>query len=137
MQYTPSINQPITTEPSQEGDIELDNQIVQAISTGNTEKIEECLTRLSTLADAQERISRAFLSCIEDAPEAALRLMLDTNRVNLNQEDEINERNCLHKAAICGRRAVLEIGLAAPVDVKALDVYGRIPLHYEIGRAHV
>ena len=137
MQYTPSVNQPVTAEPLQEGDIELDNQIVQAISTGNTEKIEECLTRLSTLADAQERISRAFLSSIEEAPEAALQLMLDTHRVNLNQEDEINERNCLHKAAICGRRAVLEIGLAAPVDVKALDVYGRIPLHYACMHGHV
>ncbi|OCK83626.1 ankyrin [Lepidopterella palustris CBS 459.81] len=137
MQYTPLVNQTAAAEPSQEGDIELDNQIVQAINTANTAKIEECLERLSSLPDAQERISRAFLSTIDEAPENALKLMLDTKSVNLNQEDEINERNCLHKAAICGRRRVLEIGLAAGVDVQALDVYGRIPLHYACMHGHV
>ncbi|KAF2809681.1 ankyrin repeat protein [Mytilinidion resinicola] len=136
MQYPTSITQP-PADTSQDGDMELDNQMTQAITTANTAKIEECLARIFSLVDAQERISRAFLSTIEDAPENALQLMLDTNRVNLNQEDEINERNCLHKAAICGRGAVLRIGLSAHVNVKALDVYGRIPLHYACMHGHV
>jgi CDK inhibitor PHO81 len=136
MQYPASITQP-PADTSQDGDLELDNQITQAITTANTAKIEECLSRIFSLADAQERISRAFLSTIEDAPEEALQLMLDTKRVNLNQEDEINERTCLHKAAICGRGVVLRIGLSANVDVKALDVYGRIPLHYACMHGHV
>jgi CDK inhibitor PHO81 len=136
MQAQPS-NVEFRSEPSQEVNLELDNQIVQAINTANTGKIEECLSRLSQLSDAQERISRAFLSTVEEAPEAALNILLQTNQVNLRQEDEINERNCLHKAAICGRLPVLKMGLTGAVDVHATDVYGRIPLHYASMHGHV
>jgi CDK inhibitor PHO81 len=117
-------------EPLIEANLELDNQIVQAVNSGNAAQIEDCLTRLLKLKDAQERITRAFLGTIEHAPEGALRTLLDTNQVDLQQEDEINERNCLHKAAICGRMEVLKLGLSGNVDVNATDVYGRIPLHY-------
>lgn len=117
-------------EPFIEANLVLDNQIVQAINTANTVQIEECLARLSKLQDAPERITRAFLSTVEGAPEAALTIVLSTNLVNLQQEDEINERNCLHKAAIRGRMGILRVGLAGKVDVHAADVYGRIPLHY-------
>lgn len=130
MQAPQETTQTRVLEPSIEANLELDNQIVQAINTANTSQIEDCLSRLSKLQDAQERISRAFLSTVEGAPEAALKIMLDTNQVNLQQEDEINERNCLHKAAICGRMEVLRLGLSGGVDVHATDVYGRIPLHY-------
>lgn len=92
---------------------------------------------MSQLSDAQDRISRAFLSTVEDAPEPALKILLDTKRVDLQQVDEINERNCLHKAAICGRGYVLKLGLEGQVDVHATDVYGRIPLHYASMHGHV
>lgn len=117
-------------EPSVEANLQLDNQIVQAINSGNTVQIDDCLSRLQKLGDAQERITRAFLSTVEVAPETALRALLDTNLVNLQQEDEINERNCMHKAAIRGRPEVLKLGLNGGVDPHATDVYGRIPLHY-------
>lgn len=89
------------------------------------------------LKDAQERISRAFLSTVEDAPDTALRIMLETNQVDLHQVDEINGRNCLHKASICGRTEVLQMGLDASVDARATDVYGRVPLHYASMHGHV
>lgn len=117
-------------EPSVEANLQLDNQIVQAINTANTIQIHDCLSRLQKLGDAKERITRAFLSTVEAAPEAALKALLDTNLVNLRQEDEINERNCMHKAAIRGRPEVLRLGLNGGVDPHATDVYGRIPLHY-------
>jgi CDK inhibitor PHO81 len=118
-------------------DFELDNQIVQAISTSNTQQIGECLSRMSQLKDARDRISRAFLSTVEDGSDAALQILLNTKQVDLCQVDEINERNCLHKAAICGRGHVLKLGLEGHVDVHAADVYGRIPLHYACMHGHV
>jgi CDK inhibitor PHO81 len=130
VQQAPAGPESRLSEPPTEVNAELDNQIVQAISTSNTQQIEECLSRMSQLPDAQDRISRAFLSTIEDAPEAALKILVDTKEVNLQQLDEINERNCLHKAAICGRAEVLRLGLQGGVDVHSTDVYGRIPLHY-------
>lgn len=137
MQIPQETPQTRPTEPSLEANLELDNQIVQAINSANTRQIEDCLSRLSKLNDAQERITRAFLGTLEAAPESALKIMLDTNQVNIQQEDEINERNCLHKAAICGRIGVLRLGLAGNVDVHATDVYGRIPLHYAAMHGHV
>jgi CDK inhibitor PHO81 len=50
--------------------------------------------------------------------------------VDVNAEDDINERNCLHEAAISGRSIVFKAALARGVDVSRSDVYGRIPLHY-------
>ncbi|KAL5439641.1 hypothetical protein PMIN06_009881 [Paraphaeosphaeria minitans] len=117
-------------EPSVEANLQLDNQIIQAINTANTIQIDDCLSRLHKLNDASERITRAFLSTVEFAPESALRSLLDTDLVKLQQPDEINERNCLHKAAIRGRYEVLRLGLNRGVDPHATDVYGRIPLHY-------
>ena len=126
-----------STEPSGEGHAELDNQLLQAISTSNTQKIQECLSLITRLADAQERISRVFLATVEEASEEALRALLDTNQVNSSHEDEINRRNCLHKAAICGRLEVLQFGLACNVSVRVTDVYGRLPLHYACMHGHV
>ena len=137
MQAAPTQSNVQAPEPSLEINLELDNQIVQAITTANTTKIEECLARISKLQDAQERISRAFLSTVAEAPEAALKILIETKQVNFRHEDEINERNCLHMAAICGRTEVLRLGLAGDVDVHAIDVYGRIPLHYASMHGHV
>ncbi|KAH9881346.1 hypothetical protein IAQ61_000070 [Plenodomus lingam] len=129
--------EPRVSEPAFEAKLELDNQFVQAINTANQSKIEECLARLSTLPDARDHVSRAFLSTVAEAPESALKILLDSNLVNLGQEDEINERNCLHKAAISGRIEVLKLGLSSQVDVHATDVYGRIPLHYACMHGYV
>lgn len=57
--------------------------------------------------------------------------------VDVHAEDDINERNCLHEAAISGRDLVLDIALRSDVDVSRVDVYGRIPLHYACMHGHV
>ena len=67
------------SEPAFDVKIELDNQFVQAINTANQGKIQECLTRLSALPDAREHISKAFLSTVAEAPESALKTLLDSN----------------------------------------------------------
>jgi CDK inhibitor PHO81 len=137
MQAPLAATEPRVSEPAFEARIQLDNQFIQAIIASNSDKIRECLARFSSLPDAREHISRAFLSTVADAPEAALKILLDSSLVNLKQEDEINERNCLHKAAIKGRLDVLKLGVASGVDVHTTDVYGRLPLHYACMHGHV
>jgi CDK inhibitor PHO81 len=92
--------------------------------------IEDWATRVKSLPDASLRLTRVFLSIADEAPEASLKLLLDTRLIDLSEIDEINHRNILHKAAISGRLLLLQIGLKAEVDVLAVDIYGRIPLHY-------
>jgi len=111
-----------------ESDIDL--QVLQAVVTDNLTSLQEWITRLQKSPHAGDQFTRIFLASINDSSDEALGLLLETNSVALHAEDDINERNCLHEAAIYGRDFVLHHGLAGGVDVSRTDVYGRIPLHY-------
>ena len=123
--------QPIGTDNS-----DTDAQILQAANTGNVAALQDWITRLKSSSDAGERFTRIFLTAIGDAPDDGLKVLLDSQLVDLHAEDDINERNCLHEAAISGRDSVLRVGLAHTVDVARVDVYGRTPLHYACMYGH-
>ncbi|KAF2142472.1 uncharacterized protein K452DRAFT_270140 [Aplosporella prunicola CBS 121167] len=137
MQYTTTASEFPVNAALRDTDTDADPQILQAITAGNISGVEEWISRVTSLPDARDRITRAFLATAYDAPETALKVMLDTNMVDLDQGDDVNARNCLHKAAISGRALVLKIGLDGNANVKAVDVYGRIPLHYACMHGHV
>ncbi|KAJ5270618.1 hypothetical protein N7497_008611 [Penicillium chrysogenum] len=109
---------------------ELDSQILQSASTGNLQTLREWLARLQQLPDARERATRTFLTAINGFSDEVLGLLLESKLVDIHAEDDINERNCLHEAAISGRLFVFHAGLQAGVDFARADVYGRMPLHY-------
>lgn len=110
---------------------ETDSDIQDALQRGD-------LSLLSHLMNGSaDRLTRAFLGGVSSAPEAGLRLLLDTEEINLFKQDEINDRNCLHKAAMSGRAFFLNTGLAAGVNPYRVDAYGRIPLHYACMNGHV
>lgn len=77
-----------------------------------------------------ERVTRTFLASINEGPLEALHVLLETGLVDIQSEEDINERNCLHQAAIYGNSFVLQYGLSKGVAVDRMDVYGRVPLHY-------
>ncbi|KAJ5081433.1 hypothetical protein NUU61_009697 [Penicillium alfredii] len=109
---------------------EIDLQVLQSASTGNLQTLREWVARLHSFPDARDRATRAFLAAINGCADEVLGLLLESGLVDLHAEDDINERNCLHEAAISGRDLVFKAGLAAEVDFFRSDVYGRIPLHY-------
>jgi len=109
---------------------DTDSQILQAANAGNLSTLKEWITRLKGSLDVRDRFTRTFLAAVTDAPEEALNILLGTELVDIHAEDEINERNCLHEAAISGRAFMLQTGLSRGVDCARVDVYGRIPLHY-------
>lgn len=110
---------------------DLDLQVLQTASAGNLQTLREWTTKLqSSSRDAHERVTRMFLAAINEFSDEVLALLLESNAVDMQAEDDINERNCLHEAAISGRDFVFKAGLGAAIDVSRSDVYGRIPLHY-------
>lgn len=125
-----SAERTVTGQPIGTDENDTDLQILQAAATGNLTALREWIARLQSSPDASDRFTRTFLAAIHDSPEEALGLLLETKLVDIHAEDDINERNCLHEAAISGREYVLREGLARGVDVSRLDVYGRVPLHY-------
>jgi CDK inhibitor PHO81 len=116
---------------------DADSQFLTAVTSGGTDTVRDWIVRLKAAPNVQERMTRVFLAAIADAPEASLATLLETGLVNLQFEDEINERNCLHEAAISGRSFVITIALREGVSVSSVDVYGRIPLHYASMHGHV
>ncbi|TDZ23128.1 Ankyrin repeat protein nuc-2 [Colletotrichum orbiculare MAFF 240422] len=120
-----------------EGD--ADTLLLDTVISGNLEALKDLLVRMRTAAGSStsgsdislmERVTRTFLAAIHEAPRETLQVLLDTGLVDIQSEDDINERNCLHQAAIYGNSFVLEYGLANGVAVDRTDVYGRVPLHY-------
>jgi CDK inhibitor PHO81 len=125
-----------------EGD--ADTLLLDTVLSGNLESLRDLLGRMRSSADPSnsnsnsnnmdillmERITRTFLASINEGSIAALQVLLETGLVDIQSEDDINERNCLHQAAIYGNKFVLDYGLSKGVDVKRIDVYGRVPLHY-------
>lgn len=126
------IGQRVGTEES-----DIDLQILQASAAGNIAALREWLARLSTSPDAGDRFTRMFLATISEAPDESLNIFLESGLVDIHAEDDINERNCLHEAAIYGKDSVLDYGLTHGVDLTRLDVYGRVPLHYACLRGRI
>jgi CDK inhibitor PHO81 len=116
---------------------DTDSQLLHATNSGDEAVLREWISRLKASPDANSRFTRIFLAAVTEAPVESLRILLDTGMVDIHAEDDINERNCLHEAAISGRESILGIGLERDIDVTRVDVYGRIPLHYACMHGHV
>ncbi|KAK4162270.1 hypothetical protein QBC43DRAFT_80789 [Cladorrhinum sp. PSN259] len=120
-----------------EGD--ADTLLLDTVLSGNLESLRDLLGRMRATAESSggsvdismiERVTRTFLASINEGPLEALHVLLETGLVDIQSEDDINERNCLHQAAIYGNSFVLQYGLSKGVAVDRTDVYGRVPLHY-------
>lgn len=119
-----------------EGD--ADTLLLDTVLTGNLETLRDLLNRMTAASDESpvmdmplmERITRTFLASINEGSLQSLQMLLETGLVDIQSEDDINERNCLHQATIYGNTFVLEQGLSKGVAVNRTDVYGRVPLHY-------
>lgn len=116
---------------------DADSLLLDTVISGNIDSLQDLLSRMQAVeksadgdASLTERFTRTFLGAIHEAPQQSLEILLGTGFVDLHSYDDINERNCLHQAAIYGRDCVLRWGLEAGVPLDQTDVYGRVPLHY-------
>lgn len=128
-----------------EGD--ADTLLLETVLAGHLENLRDLLGRMRAAVSGagghedgtttaardialKERVTRTFLASINEGSRDALQTLIDTGLVDIQSEDDINERNCLHQATIYGNSFVLDYGLAQGVSVTRTDVYGRVPLHY-------
>lgn len=116
--------------------VEADGDLSDALYRGDLGALRDLIKHFDSSTSAKDRITRVFLTALSQAPEESLVLLLDTGLIDLQYQDEINERNCLHKTAMAGRRSLLQIALRAGVDASMQDAYGRIPLHYAAMYGH-
>ena len=128
--YTPAVELENRQPSSGPDDSEVEAQVVQAVNVGNVNLVREWVTRAPSKEEAQERISRIFLNTVNTASSSAQQFLYQSNLIDFNYADQINERNSIHEAAVSGRVDVLEAALSRGANIRAADVYGRIPLHY-------
>lgn len=128
--YTPAVELEQRAPQAGQDDLELEVQILQAINAGNTGLVKEWAARTVSHEEAKERISRVFLNTVNTAAPSAQQVLYDTGLIDFNYADPINERNCIHEAAVTGKKDVLNAALTNDANIRAPDVYGRIPLHY-------
>ncbi|KAJ3025975.1 UNVERIFIED_CONTAM: phosphate system positive regulatory protein pho81, partial [Siphonaria sp. JEL0065] len=81
--------------------------------------------------DDREFFSRVYLRVLATASSEGISLLLNQDVVDCNYIDDINNRTCVHEAAIAGRLDVLKMSVeVGRGNIESLDVYGRKPLHY-------
>ena len=127
--YTPAVELENRAVPDSQDD-EVETQVVQAVNAGNVNLVNQWVSRAASPEEAQERISRVFLNTVNTASASAQQSLYQANLINFNFADQINERNCIHEAAVSGKVDVLRAALTSGANVRSPDVYGRIPLHY-------
>ena len=116
---------------------ETDNDILDALYRGDIPTLQGIMSHLDMTDSTSHRLTKTYLTAVSQAPEPALKLVLETGMVDLSRQDEINDRNCLHKTAMTGRLFLLQVGLKGGVDPLQVDAYGRIPIHYACMNGHV
>ncbi|RMZ30217.1 hypothetical protein D0859_05707 [Hortaea werneckii] len=129
LSYTPAVELENKVTPAGQ-DEEVETQVLQAINAGNTVLVREWATRTLNSEESAERISRIFLNSVNTASLEAQKVLYDTGAIDYNYSDEINERNCIHEAAVGGSTGVLTAAILHGANIHAPDVYGRLPLHY-------
>ncbi|KAK5134273.1 hypothetical protein LTR08_006817 [Meristemomyces frigidus] len=127
--YTPAVELE-NRVPAGGQDEEVETQVLQAVNAGDGNLVREWAARTMSSDEARERISKIFLNSVNTAHSDAQQVLYQTGVVDFNYADPINERNCIHEAAVSGKVEVLKAALAKGADVRAPDVYGRLPLHY-------
>lgn len=129
LSYTPAVELENRVPPAGQ-DEEVETQVLQAVNAGNVAVVREWASRILCSDEAEERISHVFLNSVNTANLDAQRVLYETGVIDFNYADEINERNCIHEAAVSGNKDVLGAALAKGANIRAPDVYGRTPLHY-------
>ncbi len=109
---------------------DVDNEILSAVIGEEENAVAKLISKLHDVQDNKHRITRIFFLAMSQAPTKLLLSILQATAVDLEYEDEINERTILHEAAIAGKIEVMQLAISMGTTVDALDVYGRTPLHY-------
>ena len=115
---------------------EAESDLLDFLYRGDLQALQGLLSHYESSPASAERVTRAFLTAVSQASEAALDALLGTGLVDWHSQDDINDRNCLHKVAMAGRRKYVLIALQSGTDPSSIDAYGRIPLHYAAMNGH-
>ncbi|CAO3600347.1 unnamed protein product [Absidia cylindrospora] len=131
---TSNLDSDLSVSTSQKADVmdDLELELVKAVSSNQGSLVREILDRVlqhPTSSD-RDRLSRVFWHACSEGSDEIVAMLINTNLINYEYVDDINERSCLHVAAMSGRKELMVSCTNHGANVRATDVYGRTALHY-------
>ncbi|KAL1917087.1 uncharacterized protein VTP21DRAFT_5285 [Calcarisporiella thermophila] len=117
---------------------ELSIELHKAMLTGSVALVQEVIDRIRQhpFSADSDRVSRVFWRACSDATDDIVQLVVGSGLINFKYIDDINDRTCLHEAAITGSLALIKQCVEHRADVNAVDAYGRRPIHYMAMHGH-
>ncbi|KAG0240812.1 phosphate system positive regulatory protein pho81 [Actinomortierella wolfii] len=125
----------ITPSPLQSAGVAIvDASGASGVASGAGGSGGNCINNNNQLGpeNAREVVSHVFWRCCSEAAiqDHVIQSLVATELVNFRFVDDINDRTCLHEAAMAGRLSLLKLCVENGVNPDCVDVYGRRPLHY-------
>ncbi|KAG6866499.1 hypothetical protein C0991_003043 [Blastosporella zonata] len=120
---------------------DLENNLRIAVAAREPGTIAECARYSDVLAESnggKPIITRILWNIIIEAPSDLGNLILSSlsSPFDFQFVDDINERTCLHEAAMAGVLPLVNLCIEKEVPVDKTDLYGRTALHYASMNGH-
>ncbi|KAG6833841.1 hypothetical protein H0H87_011775 [Tephrocybe sp. NHM501043] len=120
---------------------DLENNIRTAVAAREASTIAECARYSDVLAESsggRPIVARILWNVIIEAPSDLADLILSSlsSPFDFQFVDDINERTCLHEAAMAGALSLVNLCIEKGVRVEKTDLYGRTALHYASMNGH-
>ncbi|KAG6831882.1 hypothetical protein H0H92_006999 [Tricholoma furcatifolium] len=120
---------------------DLENNLRNAVTARQTSTITECARYADALSQGsggKQIVSRILWNAIIEAPPDLSDLILSSlsSPFDFQFVDDINERTCLHEAAMAGALPLVNLCIEKGVRVDKTDLYGRTALHYSSMNGH-
>ncbi|TIB70083.1 hypothetical protein E3P77_00133 [Wallemia ichthyophaga] len=108
---------------------DVENMVIKLLKKGNT-------AGLMSLLQNHKGLRLTWECLVYAAREDEMDALTQLAQIEWSYVDDINNRTCLHKAAIVGNLALVRLALQHAVDPSSLDIFGRNSIHYAALNGH-
>ncbi|RDB20514.1 Ankyrin repeat protein nuc-2 [Hypsizygus marmoreus] len=120
---------------------DLENNLRMAVAARDTDAIVSCVQYSDVLAEhsgGKTIVTRILWNVIIEAPPDMADVIFSalSSPFDFQFVDDINERTCLHEAAMAGALPLVNLCIEKGVRVDKTDLYGRTALHYASMKGH-
>ena len=127
--YNDHDHDPMSIDSSLETNSDIENIIIKFLKSNNNDG-------LLKLFQSNKSLKLTWESLAYATTDEQFDIITNQAIIEWNYVDDINNRNCLHKAAIVGNYSLYKSALDHNIDARRTDIYGRNPAHYAALNGH-
>lgn len=114
---------------------DLEENLNAAVKSGHAESAKD-MSRVAQRSEDPISVARIVWRALLEASSEAVQQAVDVGLADYAFVDDINQRTCLHEAALAGRLRLVKASIENGVDASATDIYGRSALSYAAMNGH-